>query len=227
MTRIIQLDVNSIQNIIAEMITDTISNITSQDPVENRKHQIQVLKTAIYQYRNQLLSKILATDISNTSFLKTEYGKPYLQHYPKFYINHSHSQKYYALASSAQMQDIGVDIEDLDRKVRFEALAKHAFHPDELQTWRDLDCDQSFWFKVWTTKEAILKASGLGIRLSLNDLNTNVHPIHDGGICSHPQLGHFAYQNFNLGYAMLTVAWRSELSCKGFAFPNIQIVKHD
>ena len=222
MTRIIRLDVNSIQNIIPNIAPAIISNAQ----VEDRKQRILVLKTAIYQYRNQLLSEILATDISNTSFLTTAYGKPYLPNYPKFHINHSHSQKYYALASSAQVQDIGVDIEDLDRSVRFEALAKHAFHPDEFQTWRDLDFDPSFWFKVWTTKEAILKASGLGIRLSLNELNTDAHPINDGGLCSHPQLGSFAYQNFNLGYAMLTVAWRSELSCKGFAFPKIQIVKH-
>ncbi|MEG0482456.1 MAG: ACP synthase, partial [Acinetobacter sp.] len=42
----------------------------------------------------------------------------------------------------------------------------------------------------------------------------------------HPQLGSFAYQNFNLGHVMLTVSWRSSLSCKGFAFPSIQIIQH-
>ncbi|BCX75459.1 hypothetical protein TOL5_36590 [Acinetobacter sp. Tol 5] len=125
------------------------------------------------------------------------------------------------------MHDLGVDVEDLDRKVRFEALAKHAFHPEEYQTWQSLDFDPVFWFKVWTTKEAILKASGLGIRLSLNELNTHVHRINDGGLCTHPLLGSFAYQNFNLSRVMLTVAWRSELSCKGFAFPQIEIIQHD
>ncbi len=28
---------------------------------------------------------------------------------------------------------LGIDVEDLDRKVRFDALAQHAFHPNELQ----------------------------------------------------------------------------------------------
>jgi 4'-phosphopantetheinyl transferase len=44
--------------------------------------------------------------------------------------------------------------------VRFEALAKHAFHPEEYQAWQALD--KILLLKVWTTKEAILKASGLG-----------------------------------------------------------------
>ena len=62
-----------------------------------------------------------------TRLKKQILGKPYLIDYPKFHVNHSHSQQHYALASSQQIQDLGVDVEDLDRKVRFEALAKHAF----------------------------------------------------------------------------------------------------
>ena len=186
----------------------------------------QYKKNQIYQYRNQVLSDLLQVEITDQSIAKTEYGKPYLIDYSQVAFNHSHSQKHYALANSMQVQGLGVDVEDLDREVRFEALAKHAFHPDEFQTWQDLDFDLVYWFKVWTTKEAVLKASGLGIRLSLNELNTHAHPINDGGICTHPQLGSFAYQNFNLGHVMLTVSWRSALSCKGFAFPNIQIIQH-
>ncbi len=73
-----------------------------------------------------------------------------------------------------------------------------------------VDQDKAYWFKVWTTKEAVLKASGLGIRLNLNELNTQAHPTHNGGMCSHPLIGRFAYQNFELGDVMLTVAWRAE-----------------
>ncbi len=183
-------------------------------------------KNTIYQKRNQYLSDFLQFTISDQDIFRTEFGKPFLLNDPNCAFNHSHSQKNYALAMSNQIKDIGVDIEDLERQVRFDALAKHAFHPDEYQTWKDLEFDPVFWFKVWTTKEAILKASGLGIRLSLNELNTHVHAINDGGICTHPQIGSFAYQNFTLSHVMLTVAWRSELSCKGFSFPNVRIVQH-
>lgn len=183
-------------------------------------------KNQIYQQRNQYLSTFLQQNISDQDILKTEFGKPYLNQFENVAFNHSHSQNHYALAISQQMQDIGVDIEDLYRKVRFDALAKHAFHPQEYQTWQDLDCDTEYWFKVWTTKEAVLKASGLGIRLSLNALNTHVHSFENGGICSHPLIGVFAYQNYRLPHCMLTIAWRSEHSCKGFAFPQIEIILH-
>ena len=96
---------------------------------------------------------------------------------------------------------------------------------EEYQTWQESQ-DKEYWFRVWTTKEAILKASGLGIRLDLNSLNTQVHPEQSGGMCTHPLLGTFAYQNFILNQRIvLTVAWRAEQSCRGFQFPQIQVIR--
>jgi len=207
-----------------QIAVDKIERIVPLAKELDRKTRIQQQKQAIYHYRNQLLSQQLHATIQQEDFATNEHGKPYLIKFPQFYFNHSHSQKNYALATSSHMPDLGVDLEDLDRKVRFEALAVHAFHPNELRYWNELEQDREYWFKVWTTKEAVLKASGLGIHLNLNELETRVHPIYDGGLCSHPSIGTFAYQNFNLGHAMLTVAWRSESSCKGFAFPEIKII---
>ena len=207
-----------------QIAVDKIERIVPLAKELDRKTRIQQQKQAIYHYRNQLLSQQLHVTIQQEDFATNEHAKPYLIKFPQFYFNHSHSQKNYALATSSHMPDLGVDLEDLDRKVRFEALAVHAFHPNELRYWNELEQDREYWFKVWTTKEAVLKASGLGIHLNLNELETRVHPIYDGGLCSHPSIGTFAYQNFNLGHAMLTVAWRSESSCKGFAFPEIKII---
>ena len=193
---------------------------------DSRTEQIQQLKQAIYRYRNQLLSKYLAQNIQNSDIQRNVHGKPFLTTFPQLQFNHSHSRQYYALASSFELSDIGIDIEDLDRKVRFDALAQHAFHPNELKYWQDLEHDADYWFRVWTTKEAVLKASGLGIRLSLNELDTRMHPSAQGGLCHHPQIGHFAYQNFRLPDCMLTVAWRAAPSCAGFQFPQIDIIRH-
>ena len=213
-------------NLVLRQINIDIAHVdhevTSSQSIA-RKLQIENKKQVINKLRNQLLGKALLKEIQDDLFSQTEHGKPFLPHYPNFSFNHSHSQKHYALATSAQVRDLGVDIEDLDRKVRFDALAKHAFHQDEYQIWQSANFDPMVWFKIWTTKEAVLKASGLGIRLNLNELNTQVHAFNDGGRCEHSLIGIFAYQNFNLGQAMLTVAWRSEDSCKGFAFPTIQI----
>ncbi|WP_445114982.1 4'-phosphopantetheinyl transferase family protein [Acinetobacter sp. WZC-1] len=183
-------------------------------------------KTVIHQFRNQLLSTRLQTQISDQDIALTEMGKPYLLHHPEFSFNHSHSQRCYALATSHHMSGIGVDIEDMDRTVRFDALARHAFHSHEYRIWQAEDCSADYWFRVWTTKEAVLKAAGLGIRINLNELNTQLHPVQDGGICQHPAIGAFAYQNYRLADCMLTVAWPSEYSCHGFAFPQIQMIQH-
>ena len=191
-----------------------------------RKAKIQLQKQAIYQFRNQLLSQQLQREIQNSDFPKTEYGKPYLAQFPQAAFNHSHSRKHYALAYSDTIPQVGVDVEDLDRAVRFEALAQHAFHPEELRCWAELDYSLEYWFRVWTTKEAVLKASGLGIRLTLKEFNTQLHQIHHGGMCQHPDIGSFAYQNYVLGQMMLTVAWQAEASCRGFQWPQIQIIQH-
>ena len=34
------------------------------------------------------------------------------------------------------LKTLGLMLEELDRKVRFDALAQHAFHPEEYQTWQ-------------------------------------------------------------------------------------------
>ena len=193
---------------------------------DSRTEKIQQQKQAIYRYRNQLLSKYLAQNIQNGDIQRNVHGKPFLTTFPQLQFNHSHSRQHYALASSFELSDVGIDIEDLDRKVRFDALAQHAFHPNELKYWQDLEHDADYWFRVWTTKEAVLKASGLGIRLSLNELDTRMHPSAQGGLCHHPQIGHFAYQNFRLPDCMLTVAWRAAPSCAGFQFPQIHIIQH-
>lgn len=183
-------------------------------------------KQQIKDHRNQLLAKELGCSIADLFFEKHAHGKPFLSSHT-LHFNHTHSQQYYALAMSERVKDIGVDVEELDRKVRFDALAKHAFHAEEYDVWMQQDQDTEYWFRVWTTKEAVLKASGLGIRLDLNSLNTQVHPSNHGGMCSHPLIGTFAYQNFILNQKIvLTLAWRAEQSCRGFQFPQIQIIQH-
>lgn len=214
MTKSIHIDVSRLEQFI--QLPDGLE----------RKAKIQLQKQAIYQFRNQLLTQHLQNEIQNTDFSKTDYGKPYLAQFPQAAFNHSHSRKHYALAFSDSIQQVGIDVEDLDRAVRFEALAQHAFHPEELRCWAESDYSSEYWFRVWTTKEAVLKASGLGIRLTLKELNTQVHPIHDGGMCQHPDIGSFAYQNYLLGQMMLTVAWQAEASCHGFQWPQIQIIQH-
>ena len=183
-----------------------IQQIVSLDAHLDRRDFIAAQKQALHAYRLACLSQSLGRDVQAAELRKTAYGKPYL---PELAFNHSHSQQHYALVMSADVQDIGVDVEDLNRKIRFEALAQHAFTQAELQQWQRSGQDKHYWFQVWTAKEAIVKAAGLGIRLSLNTLETNVLFGQMQGNMQHPQLGEFSYQQLQLHEAMLTVAWRT------------------
>ena len=210
MARLIQIHLHQLSDLACDQLSD-------------RKTQIAERKREVAFLRNQLLFQSFELPVSDQQVVRTNFGKPYLNDYPDFSFNHSHSHNFYALATSKQVQNLGIDIEELNRKVRFEALAQHAFHPEELKNWQALAYDPEYWFKVWTTKEAVLKASGLGIRINLNELNTNIHPEQNGGRCEHPEIGIYAYQNYTLAGCMFTVAWQSEDSCKGLRFPVIQI----
>jgi len=168
----------------------------------------QYQQQLIYAYRAERLAAQLGVLAQDLQFEKTEHGKPFLGNYPELAFNHSHGREHYALALSQQVQDVGVDIESLQRKVRFQALAEHAFHPEEYQHWQATGQSPKYWFQVWTAKEAILKACGLGIRLSLNTLNTQAVAGQQLGFSQHPELGKFRYQYMLWKDALCTVAWR-------------------
>lgn len=168
----------------------------------------QYQQQLIYAYRAEVLAAQLGLSVQDLQFETTEHGKPFLGNYPELAFNHSHAREHYALALSQQVQDVGVDIESLQRKVRFQALAEHAFHPEEYQHWQVTGQNPEYWFQVWTAKEAILKACGLGIRLNLNTLNTQAVAGQQQGFCQHPELGGFRYQHMLWNYALCTVAWR-------------------
>ena len=157
-------------------------------------------------YRNDILLSCLE-GLEKLEIENNAYGKPIVINYPQLAFNQSHSQHYYALAYSLNVLNLGIDIEDFSRNIRMLALAEHCFHTEEIKKWEETKRDKLFWLKVWTTKEAVLKAHGLGIRLDLKTVNTNIVDGQDFGIIQHEQLGIFRYHNFQLEKSMMTVAY--------------------
>lgn len=84
-------------------------------------------------------------------------GKPYLPGGPRFSL--SHSGAWAVLAVDAQ--PVGVDIELI--RPRSAALAPRVFTADEL-AWLQTSPLENFYV-LWTRKESILKATGLGLTL--------------------------------------------------------------
>lgn len=86
-------------------------------------------------------------------------GKPYLDGGPCF--NLSHSGEYIILGVSEQ--ELGVDVEQVGPWQ--ERVARRCFTPEEL-CWLQQQKQEQAFYQLWTAKESIMKATGLGFRLS-------------------------------------------------------------
>ncbi|MCL1904342.1 MAG: 4'-phosphopantetheinyl transferase superfamily protein [Oscillospiraceae bacterium] len=114
-------------------------------------------------------------------------GKPYLRSnggrskQDKVYFNISHSGDYVILAIADR--EIGVDIEQIAPYSN--AIAHRCFTPAE-QEWLKQKGDDKSFFRLWTAKESVMKATGLGFALSPNSfcvlpLDSSVHYINKEG----------------------------------------------
>ena len=92
--------------------------------------------------------------------------------------NLSHSRGLVAVAVSHRL-DVGVDVERIDRAPRFGDLARRYFAPDEVALVRSdaADGGREAFFRLWTLKEAFIKATGEGLRRSLQSFAFALDPI--------------------------------------------------
>ncbi len=89
------------------------------------------------------------------------HGKPHLSAGPAF--SYSSSGACGLLAAGGD-RPLGVDVERIREVLDAAALARGVFTPEELAAWRTTGGDGCASFlRVWTRKEAILKALGLGL----------------------------------------------------------------
>ena len=108
-------------------------------------------------------------------------GKPFVSRpgNPSLYFNLSHSGEAAVLAVSRK-NEIGVDIEQVRFISDMVDLVTHFFHPRDIQFFDQLSPKEKKegFFRLWTQKEAIVKALGLGISFPLDGFHI---PGMDGG----------------------------------------------
>ena len=117
------------------------------------------------------LCERLSCDNDELEFDTPEYGKP------KAYVDGvraplnfsiSHSDRYGLIAISGS-GPVGIDIEELSQKLRFDAIIESAFSPNERALVDNIDeaaLPRTF-FEIWTLKEAVIKATGTGMYANL------------------------------------------------------------
>ena len=101
--------------------------------------------------------------------LPDDLGKPYLPEGPFFNLSHSGDKVVLLVADRPS----GVDIEQIAPWSA--AVARKVFTPDEQRWLREQEEDSAF-FRLWTAKEAIMKALGLGFRLPPESFEVSREP---------------------------------------------------
>ncbi len=110
-------------------------------------------------------------------FLNGPQGKPSLEERSSVRFNLSHCHGLVACAICRRVE-IGVDIEAICRDAPFE-VEEACFTPRERDRLSRLSADErrETFFRLWTLKEAFIKATGRGLSQPLTDFGFDLDPI--------------------------------------------------
>lgn len=109
-----------------------------------------------------ILSRKLGVDPLKITFRYSEYGKPELNgHHLNF--NVSHTRGAFAIGIS-ENNSIGIDLEAINYRKEYESVIRRFFSPEEIRfVFNESGDEADSFFLLWTRKEALLKAFGIGI----------------------------------------------------------------
>jgi 4'-phosphopantetheinyl transferase len=112
-----------------------------------------LLRDVLARYRN--------CDPDTIRFEYGPHGKPSV---PGFEFNLSHADDL-GLLAIRRGGPTGVDVERVDRPLDHLAIANKYFSPDDARDLSNQPADQrsEHFFRLWTRREAVLKAFGLGV----------------------------------------------------------------
>lgn len=100
----------------------------------------------------------------------TEHGKPYLPDGPAFNLSNSGRYAYIAVAAAGRL---GVDIEQRIPGRDLPGIASRYFSSREQEALAAMDATQRLrtFYRIWTRKEALLKAAGSGLSTPLGSFS--------------------------------------------------------
>ncbi|MBU9810667.1 4'-phosphopantetheinyl transferase superfamily protein [Rahnella sp. SL6] len=128
----------------------------------------QSLRERAQCWLRQVLANCLSVTDEQLIIARTPQDKPWLPGAPWLHFNLSHSGASAAIVLCSGTE-VGVDLERISGKVEVKkAIARRFFHPDE-QRWLAEDEEHYLvrFTRLWSIKEAWLKARGTGLTQSL------------------------------------------------------------
>lgn len=122
-------------------------------------------------HRRALVREVLAETVDapaeSLALAADGFGRPILAHRPEISLSLAHCDGY-TLCAIARDRAVGVDLERIDARYPFAEVADRVLAAEERAEWlRQPDSRRrDMFFRLWTRKEAVLKALGLGLRLA-------------------------------------------------------------
>ena len=122
-----------------------------------------------YRFAKDSNSYIISRGSINISY--TEFGKPFIEN-SKINFNLSHSGDWCFIAVSL-IKDIGIDIEKVRKIEDVLKIADRYFAINEYEHIKNFDSTEQIneFFRIWTLKEAFIKAIGEGLSFPLKNFS--------------------------------------------------------
>jgi 4'-phosphopantetheinyl transferase len=113
--------------------------------------------------RGMLIKQGVPRDSAMAEFTKGVFGKPRLAGGLPVHFSLSYRRGWIAIAIAAS--PVGVDIDLITPDIDAHGIAERFFHPDEAALLKGLQGGElvNAFFGLWTRKEALIKAAGLGV----------------------------------------------------------------
>lgn len=129
-----------------------------------------LLRTTLSRYAN--------IDPHHWRFARNPYGRPFVStshKIPKLRFNISHTRGLVVCAISSN-PELGIDAECIDPIPEIDTIANHVFLPEEIDQLQRVEKNEKHaeFFKLWTLKEAYIKARGLGLHLPLTGFGFDI-----------------------------------------------------
>ncbi|MDR1165090.1 MAG: 4'-phosphopantetheinyl transferase superfamily protein [Deltaproteobacteria bacterium] len=112
-----------------------------------------------------LLLRLFLRVRADGDLTRDKHGKPFLKGAGPFF-SLSHGGDLVALAIGPY--PCGLDVELLFREARFGLIKERTLTPAEISAWEKQSERESFFWRVWTRKESLLKALGTGLAIAPN-----------------------------------------------------------
>lgn len=162
-------------NIYENVLTPSEINsiLSSQEILKGEAFKDETQKKRYYLtrfYLRLILSQYLKCFPQELTFEPGFNGKPFLSNilynnHHNLYFNVSHSENIVVIAVSLNL-DIGVDIEHINFDLDWEEISAITLSKNEqknLSTLQEKKGQLKEFYKIWTCKEAFLKATGIGL----------------------------------------------------------------